>query len=202
MNLNSAFIDGGPLYGSDADTASKLRTGSNGRLKVHHLGPTLPTQQQTGLGDKGSCTAGDPRATVQPGLTSLYSLMLNEHNRIADKLKEADEDLEDEELYQRARSLVIAQVQNIVFKEFLPLVLGPHWMSHLTLPANLTGDTSYNSATDPGIYNEFATVAFRFGHALMPNSLKVSNLPIQRTLDTNCPIKDNYFERRDFRIMF
>merc|ERR1719192_334672 len=108
MNLNSAFLDGGQLYGSDNDTTAKLRTGSNGTLKVHHLGPTLPTQQQTELGDKGSCTAGDPRATVQPGLTSLYTLMLNEHNRIAGKLKEADEDLEDEELYQRARSLVVS----------------------------------------------------------------------------------------------
>ena len=200
MNLNSAFLDSGPLYGSDADTATKLRTGSNGRLKVHHLGPTLPTQQQTGLGDKGSCTGGDPRATVQPGLTSLYSLFLNEHNRIAHKLKEADEELRDEELYQSARS--VQQVQNIVYAEFLPLVLGPDWMSNLTLPADLTEDTSYNSATDPGIYNEFATVAFRFGHALMPNSLKVSNLPTQRTEDTNCPLKDNYFKRRDFRIMF
>ena len=201
MNLNSAFLDSGPLYGSDADTATKLRTGSNGTLKVHHLGPTLPTQQQTGLGDKGSCTAGDPRATVQPGLTSLYTLMLNEHNRIADKLKEADEELGDEELYQRARSLVIAQVQNIVFKEFLPLVIGPDWMSNLTLPTDLTEDTSYNSATDPGIYNEFATVAFRFGHALIPNSLQVSNLPKERTEDTHCPIKDNYFKRKTLKMV-
>ena len=197
MNLNSAFIDGGPLYGSDAETATKLRTGSNGRLKVHHLGPTLPTQQQTGLGDKGSCTGGDPRATVQPGLTSLYSLFLNEHNRIAGKLKEANKSLQDEELYQRTRVLVIAQLQNIIFEEFLPLVLGTgYWMRNLTLPANLTVDTSYNSSTDPGIYNEFATVAFRFGHNLIPNSLQVSNLPKQRTEDTHCPIKDNYFKRK------
>ena len=116
--------------------------------------------------------------------------------------KEANKELEDEELYQGARSLVIAQIQNIVYNEFLPLILGPTWMSNLTLPADLTEDTSYNSATDPGIYNEFATVAFRFGHALIPNSLQVSNLLKQRTEDTHCPIKDNFFKRRDFRIMF
>ena len=204
MNINSAFIDGSALYGSDEKIAFKLRTGNDGLMKTHRLGPTLPTREKVGLsgGDTESLVGGDPRASTQPGLLSLYSLFLNEHNRIAANLRSVDSSLEDEVLYMRTRDILIAELQNIIYNEFLPAVLGPDWMSNLTLPTDLTGDTSYDSATDPGIYNEFATVAFRFGHALMPNSLKVSNLPIQRTLDTNCPIKDNYFERRDFRIMF
>ena len=204
MNINTAYIDGSALYGSREDIASKLRTGSHGLMKTHGDGrTTLPTRRQAGLrGDQESLVGGDPRATVQPGLTSLYSLFLNEHNRIAKKIKLSSSSLNDEQIYQRTRVLVIAELQNIIFQEFLPAILGPDWMSNITLPTDLTGDTSYDPLTNPGIYNEFATVAFRFGHALMPNSLKVSNLPTQRTEDTHCPIKDNYFKRRDFRIMF
>ena len=43
MNINSAFIDGSALYGSDEKIAFKLRTGSDGLMKTHRLGPTLPT---------------------------------------------------------------------------------------------------------------------------------------------------------------
>ena len=49
MNLNSAFIDGGALYGSDPKTAFKLRTFSDGLMKTHRLGPTLPTRGEAGL---------------------------------------------------------------------------------------------------------------------------------------------------------
>ena len=172
-------------------------------MKTHRLGPTLPSRATVGLsgGDTESLVGGDPRASTPPGLLSLYSLFLNEHNRTAANLRTVNTSIEEEVLYMRTRNILIAELQNIIFKEFLLAVLGSDWMSNLTLPANLTEDTSYNSAIDPGIYNEFATVAFRFGHVLMPNSLKVSNLPM-RTEDTNCPIKDNYFKRRDFRIMF
>ena len=198
MNSNTAYIDGGALYGSNTKVAGKLRTGSDGLMKTHRLGPTLPTRGQAGLrGDQESLVGGDPRANLQPGLTSLYSLFLNEHNRIAKNIQASP--LNDEKIYQRTRTLVVAELQNIIFQEFLPAILGPDWMSNLTLPTDLTEDTSYNSATDPGIYNEFATVAFRFGHALIPNSLQVSNLPKERTEDTHCPIKDNYFKRKTLK---
>ena len=200
MNINTAYIDGSALYGSREDIASKLRTGSYGLMKTHGDGrTTLPTRRQAGLrGDQESLVGGDPRATVQPGLTSLYSLFLNEHNRIAKRIKLSNFSLTDEQIYQRTRILVIAELQNIVYNEFLPTLLGPDWMTSLTLPADPTEDTSYNALTNPGIYNEFATVAFRFGHALIPNSLKVSNFPKKRTVDTHCPLRDNFFNTEDF----
>ena len=140
------------------------------------------------------------RATVQPGLTSVHSLFVNEHNRIAEGLRALDSSLDDESLYQRARIIVTAQIQNIVFGEFLPAVLGPHLMTDLALPANSEADTDYDASIDPGIANEFATVVFRFGHSLVPNSLKVSRSPTERTNGVNCPIKDNFFKSEDFVI--
>ena len=146
--------------------------------------------------DKESLVGGDPRATVQPGLTSLYSLFLNEHNRVAQSLKAVDSSLDDDELYQRARIIVTAELQNIVYTEFLPAVVGPAMMNYydLKLPGDSQKNTNYDRTVNPGIYNEFATVAFRFGHSLIPKALKVSNLPTQRTEDTNCPLRENYFK--------
>ena len=53
--------------------------------------------------------------------------MLNgfrEHNRIVGLIKENYPDMVEEELFQQARRLVIAEIQNIVYGEYLPLILG------------------------------------------------------------------------------
>ena len=204
INALSAFIDGGAVYGSDPDTASKLRTLTDGLMKTHSLGPTLPTTRMAGLEgeDQESLVGGDTRATVQPGLTSMHSLFLNEHNRIADNLRAVDSSLEDEELYQRSRIILIAELQNIVYEEFLPAVIGTQLMTSLDLqlPADPSENSNYDNSVNPGIFNEFATVAYRFGHTLIPNSLKISKFPEQRTDSVNCPIKDNFFKSEDFII--
>ena len=89
VNSNTAYLDGGGVYGCDSYTAIKLRRLSNGLMKTNSLGPTLPTRREAGLDgeDQETLVAGDPRAHVQPGLTSIYSLLLNEHNRIANELQ-------------------------------------------------------------------------------------------------------------------
>ena len=206
MNALSAFIDGGTVYGSTEETAARLRSSSGGLMRTNRLGPTLPTRTEAGLREEelepDSLVGGDVRATVQPGLTSLHSLFLNEHNRIAEGLRGLDSSLDDESLYQRARIMVTAQIQNIVFAEFLPAVLGPDLMTNIALPADPEADTEYDPATNPGIANEFATVVFRFGHTLIPNYLKVSRSPTERTKGVNCPIKDNFFRSEDFKADF
>ena len=47
-----------------------------------------------------------------------------EHNRIVQLIKENYPDMDGEELFQQARRLVIAEIQNIVYGEYLPLILG------------------------------------------------------------------------------
>ena len=60
----------------------------------------------------GTYVAGDVRATENPGLSSLHTIFLREHNRIAGALGALDATLSDEELYQRTRryrvTLVVA----------------------------------------------------------------------------------------------
>ena len=48
-----------------------------------------------------------------------------------------DPSLIDEELFQQARQIVIAEMQQVTYSEFLPVVLGKHTMDmyHLNLPS-------------------------------------------------------------------
>jgi hypothetical protein len=102
--------------------------------------------------------AGDVRANENPGLISLQTLFVREHNRIATALATKNPRLSDEALYQKARTTVIAELQWIVYKEYLPALLGTN---------ALRAYTGYKPTVNPSISNEFATAAYRFGHSML-----------------------------------
>ena len=58
---------------------------------------------------------------------------------------------------QLARRLVGGQLQQITYKEYLPLILGKDALLGLD-----SDETNYDPSVDPSILNEFATVAFRW----------------------------------------
>ena len=66
---------------------------------------------------------------------------------------------QDEILYQEARRLVSAEMQNIVYGEYLPTILGVDFMRRYDLIVK--EDTSYDPKVDATIFNSFATAAFR-----------------------------------------
>ncbi len=70
-------------------------------------------------------------------------------------------------VYENARRIVGAEVQNIVYGQWLETVLGPFTLFYSGLAISPFRRTSYRSYIDPSIRNEFATAAFRFGHTLI-----------------------------------
>jgi hypothetical protein len=188
INANTSYLDLSQVYGSTVFVADALRAHVSGLLKTTSLN-LLPynslvyfTQAQLNalhmandshaVSNDKLFAAGDVRANETVELTALQTLFVRNHNRIADELagmNPADFGFStwtDEELYQEARKLNIAEYQNIVYTAFLPALLGPN-----ALPAY----TGYNSNVDPSISTEFSTVAFRLGHSLLNNIVPRDN---------------------------
>jgi hypothetical protein len=68
-----------------------------------------------------------------------------------------------EELFQRARKIVGAQLQAITYNEFLPALMGPF------AP---TASGHYDADVDPTVFNEFPAVFLRLGHSMLANDFK------------------------------
>ena len=99
MNDITAFVDASNVYG-DIVTAQPLRVNGPGwmsgllRTEDDEL---LPTNED------GTRIGGDVRADENPGLSSLHTIFVREHNRIVTALHAIDGSLSGEELYQRSR---------------------------------------------------------------------------------------------------
>jgi hypothetical protein len=107
--------------------------------------------------------AGDIRANENIELTSLHTLFMREHNRIANALHAQFPSFGDETLYQFARRQVGAEIQAITYNEWIPAVLGPG-----ALPAY----TGYKANVNPDIATEFSTALFRVGHSMLGDDVE------------------------------
>jgi len=92
---------------------------------------------------------------------------MREHNRIAKELGRLlpAKLQQDELIYQETRRLVGAQMQNIVYGEYLPTILGAKYMKKYGLLVEEFSE--YNPGVQPDIINSFAAAAFRFGHSMV-----------------------------------
>ncbi len=169
VNSVTAFIDGSQIYGSDATRAAALREFAGGRLKTS-AGNLLPfntaglPNATIGLTpDAELYLAGDVRANENPQLLALHTLFVREHNRLAAEAAARNPGWTDEQLYQHARRIVIAELQDITYTEFLPAVLGHGTPATIALQAY----RGYRADVNAGISTEFATAAYRFGHSLL-----------------------------------
>jgi hypothetical protein len=169
VNVITAYIDGSMVYGSDPTRAAALRSFAGGRLKTS-AGDLLPFNTD-GLPNANDAhlfpddqlfLAGDVRANENIELTALQTLFMREHNRIADGLAAANPGLSDQQLYQRARQTVIAEIQSITYNEFLPALLG----------RGLGTYRGYDPTVNAGIANEFSTAAFRLGHSMLGDDIE------------------------------
>lgn len=162
LNEVTAWIDASNVYGSEDERAEALRThDGTGELKTSS-GDLLPFNED-GLANAGGSgaelfAAGDVRANEQTGLAVMHTLFVREHNRLARRLAGDNPDWTGDEVFEKARELVGAQMQVITYREFLPALLGDNALSDYA---------GYDDSIDAGIANEFAHAAYRLGHSML-----------------------------------
>jgi peroxidase len=146
VNTAAGYLDLSQLYGSSQAAADSLRN-PDGTLKSSPDGLTLPIVN-------GVFQAGDPRVMENPELTATTTLFMREHNNWVGRLKVQHADWSGDQLYNMARALTTAEYQNIVYSEYLPVLIGPV----------LGPYPGYDSSRDPQVSQEFTAAAFRVGH--------------------------------------
>lgn len=198
MNMNTAYIDGSMIYGSGDQRARTLRTFNGGRLVTGNVGLNgfLPTANQLRTNSQGTFLAGDDRINEMPGLAVMHNLFLMEHNRLAGLIQQLRPSMSDEQIYQEARRLVGAQIQNIVYNEYLPAILSQSTMQSYGLVLPPPGQYStYNPNVDATIFNSFSTAAYRFGHTLVSGIVALTRVDSTRNF-SSYNIANEYFQDR------
>lgn len=178
INQASNYLDLSQLYGNIDEITDTLRTFSNGELKISNdpLSPTLPEIddiETNNLCMHNSTTdtvcyrAGDSRVNVNAYVTTLYTLFLRSHNRIAKQLLKEHPTWDDEKLFAYARRINIGIYQKIVYGEWLNVVLGNTAATNINREMNTCN-------RDERVSNEFATAGIRFYYSMMPGDLKTT----------------------------
>ncbi len=190
INQITSYLDGSQVYGSSAERADKLRSHVGGRL-LTSAGNLLPFNTMGLPSDTGGApdptqyyVAGDVRVDEQVGLTSIQTLFMREHNRLADQIASQNPGWSDDQIYQRARKLVGGEIEAITYNEFLPALLGSYAPSVVN---------HYNPNVNATIMTEFSTVLYRVGHTMLS-----SDLPRMQNDGTPAPggplaLKDAFF---------
>lgn len=166
------------MYGNSRDVTSQLRTFNGGEMRVSNdpASPTLPEIQN--INENPLCVhntiidavcyeSGDSRVNVNPYVTTLYTVFLRSHNRLARQLLKQNGTLNDEQVFELARRINIGIYQKIIYEEWLRVVLGVD-------DANVINAQRERCNANESVSNEFATAGIRFYYSMMPGDLKTS----------------------------
>ena len=180
INTIGSYIAGHPVYGPDNTRLEWLRQGNvNGNMADNSGLLLLPSGYLPRANSRGNAAtapamavdgrllsnpgaamvAGDVRANENIALTATHTLFAREHNRIVNAL--AGRGLSEEDKFQIARRIVIAEQQYITYNEFLPAMGVP-------IPAY----SGYRNNINTDLSNEFATVGYR-AHSMIHGELEM-----------------------------
>ncbi|KAF2367819.1 hypothetical protein FHG87_001411 [Trinorchestia longiramus] len=180
MNQITSFIDASNVYGSTTEEMRNLREFNGGLLKITQRGrrQLLPPNHsdeecESPTIDKPCFAAGDTRVNEQPNLTVLHTVWMRQHNLIAQQLAVLNPHWNDETLFLETRRIVGAMMQHITYNEYLPIVLGRHFVETFGLvPLKEGYANTYDPNVDPSVSSAFATAAFRYGHTLIDSNVQ------------------------------
>ena len=197
-NLNSHWWDSSQIYGSDANTATKVRTKIGGKLRIEPTG-LLPVDPDTGVNYSGFTD------NWWIGLAMLHTLFTLEHNAVCDLLAHQHPDWNDEQLFGKARLIIAALLAKIHTLEWTcaivpnPIIVrGMHvnwsgligedaqdvlaFLNDSDVLGGIIG-SHHNHHSAPYAFTEEFVAVYRM-HPLMPDDLTFSSLLTGRALET------------------
>lgn len=184
LNMVTSYIDGSFVYSTYETWLNQMRTFRNGTLKIDPKtgyppkntkrvplwnGP--PANHFKMISPERMFLLGDPRTNQNPALLSFAILFYKYHNVLAQRIQANNPGWNDEDIFQRARRLLIASMQNIILYEYLPILLDEKIPKY----------EGYKPDLHPGVSHAFQSAAFRFGHTMIPPGLYMR--------DANCNFK-------------
>lgn len=220
INEITAYLDASMVYGSDLDTAHRLRAwDGKGRLLsgVAANGEAILAFDTVTPGS-GLFMAGDIRANEQIGLTAVHTLFVREHNRIAEDIwsvlnqlttsnnqkkmdkaekkafKQFEKQYKDlEKLYSKSSLSMedfIYESARRIVGAEIQAITYNEFLPLLIGKETLPAYNGYDSKVNPGITNEFSTAAYRVGHTMLSPQL----LRVQQDGSVDAiDLKDSFF---------
>lgn len=176
LTVATAYLDLSSVYGNTPAQSRNVRLFKGGLLRTSYTNGQhwLPVNRNFDgeCGTKSECySVPDKRNRFSPTIAVIQTLLVREHNRLAESLALLNADYDDERIFQEARKINIAQYQKITYYDLLPLILGRTY-THLNgllypvEPSEYVND--YDDSVNPAAYVEFAAVAFRYAHTQIP----------------------------------
>ena len=153
LNMATAYLDLSHLYGTSQAENILLRTLTNGQMKTSpgvlpnrpylpkstSLQCSLDTNQTMKCFDGGS---SDIRLNSNTPLTSMHTLFLRQHNRIATNLALVNPQWSDQRLFDETRRILIAMYQHMVYNEWIAATSGRFSQE---IPTPIGFGTNYNN---------------------------------------------------------
>jgi hypothetical protein len=147
VNIATHWWDASQVYGSDAGTQAKLRTGEGGKLITDPDG-LLPVNPRSGIDITGTPEADN----WWLGLSLMHTLFTWEHNAICDRLHREYPSWSDNDLFEHARLVNAALMAKIHTVEWTPAVI-----NHPTMVSAMRGN--WWGVLEEGIYKVFGRVS-------------------------------------------
>lgn len=189
INYASPYLDMSHIYGNDLASYNAIRRNDgSGKLNTSYT-PNQPIGEDE-MPAYDAVTKKfvhlDARYEDNPILTALYVLFVREHNYWADIIRQEHPYMNDNEIYNTARHITIAEIQSITYTTFLPMLLGG---DNSRFSGTCFTDPSFRGNDDDDIahvvdeylhrttvYNEWTTACATLYQTFVPDTIELRDL--------------------------
>lgn len=173
LNQATNKLDLSQLYGTDNVEEEKLRSFHQGSLLTSIddnslLPKTFEDLCVTSNGNSTCYLSGDSRVNANPFVTTLYTIFLRSHNRIALKLKGMNPKWNDNQLFTVTKDINTAIYQKFIYNDWANVVLGKRMALEIRSKNN---DHDGNRHKSDKVSNEFGAAAVKFYNTMLPGDL-------------------------------